>query len=115
MTPTERGAKFGWQRFDDAVKAWADEAPWIEVGLIQGGELLERLAKDEHRGRRWFWFGQPEPSTSTGAAGSAAWRSRKLERGKSNPTWATVKAIAAALDLSMGKLATLIDRKTPRR
>ena len=34
-----------------------------------------------------------------------------IERGRSNPTWATVKAIAKALDVSMGKLATLVDRR----
>src|SRR3954468_18726133 len=28
-----------------------------------------------------------------------------IERGRSNPTWATVKAIAGALDVSMGKLS----------
>lgn len=36
-----------------------------------------------------------------------------IERGHSNPTWATVKAIAAALDSSMAdlaKLATKLDR-----
>jgi transcriptional regulator with XRE-family HTH domain len=30
-----------------------------------------------------------------------------IERGHSNPTWATVKAISAALDLSMVELAEL--------
>jgi len=58
--PDGARGKFGWQRFDDAVEDWAKEAPWVEVHLIQGGQLLERLAKDEHRGRQWFWFGQPE-------------------------------------------------------
>lgn len=33
-----------------------------------------------------------------------------IERGKSNPTWATVKRIARALDVSMGKLAALIEK-----
>jgi hypothetical protein len=58
--PDGARGKFGWQRYDDAVKGWAKEAPWIEVHLIQGGQLLERLAENEHRGRQWFWFGQPE-------------------------------------------------------
>jgi hypothetical protein len=49
---------FGWQRFDDARADWAEAAPHIEVGLIQGGQLLERLARAEHRGRDWFWFGK---------------------------------------------------------
>jgi transcriptional regulator with XRE-family HTH domain len=32
-----------------------------------------------------------------------------IERGHSNPTWATVKAVAQTLDISMGELATLVD------
>ena len=34
-----------------------------------------------------------------------------IERGKSNPTWATVRAIADALEVSMGKLVSLVDRQ----
>lgn len=49
---------FGWQRFDDARADWAKAAPQIEVSLVQGGQLLERLAHAEHRGRDWFWFGK---------------------------------------------------------
>lgn len=33
-----------------------------------------------------------------------------IERGHSNPTWATVKAVAAALDASMVELAKLATR-----
>ena len=33
-----------------------------------------------------------------------------IERGLSNPTWGTVKSIAAALDVSMGKLGSLVDK-----
>jgi transcriptional regulator with XRE-family HTH domain len=33
-----------------------------------------------------------------------------IERGKSNPTWATVRRIAAALGVSMSKLAQLAER-----
>lgn len=33
-----------------------------------------------------------------------------LERGQTNPTWATVKAIAGALDVSMGELASRADK-----
>ena len=34
-----------------------------------------------------------------------------IERGRSNPTWATVRAIADALEVSMGKLVSLVDRQ----
>lgn len=33
-----------------------------------------------------------------------------IERGRSNPTWATIKGIAAALGVSMGQLAAHVDR-----
>jgi len=33
-----------------------------------------------------------------------------IERGHSNPTWATVKAIAAALNTSMVELTKVVDR-----
>jgi len=33
-----------------------------------------------------------------------------IERGLSNPTWATVKSIAAALDVSIGELAKLSEK-----
>ena len=33
-----------------------------------------------------------------------------IERGLSNPTWATVKGIAAALDVSMAQIAAAADR-----
>jgi transcriptional regulator with XRE-family HTH domain len=33
-----------------------------------------------------------------------------IERGHANPTWGTVKRIAAALDSSMGELGSLADR-----
>jgi transcriptional regulator with XRE-family HTH domain len=33
-----------------------------------------------------------------------------IERGHSNPTWATVKAVASALDESMAELTTLAGR-----
>lgn len=33
-----------------------------------------------------------------------------IERGQSNPAWGTVKAIAKALEVSMGELAKLTDR-----
>lgn len=33
-----------------------------------------------------------------------------VERGRSNPSWGTVRAIAAGLDVSMGDLAKLADK-----
>jgi transcriptional regulator with XRE-family HTH domain len=33
-----------------------------------------------------------------------------IERGHANPTWSTLKGIAAALGVSMGELARLADR-----
>lgn len=33
-----------------------------------------------------------------------------IERGQSNPAWGTVKAIAAALDVTMGELGKLADK-----
>ena len=32
-----------------------------------------------------------------------------IERGHSNPTWATVKAVARTLGVAMGELATRVD------
>lgn len=32
-----------------------------------------------------------------------------IERGQANPTWSTVKGIAAALSVSMGELGKLVD------
>jgi len=36
-----------------------------------------------------------------------------IERGRANPTWDTVKKIAAALNSSMGELGKLTDRLEP--
>lgn len=33
-----------------------------------------------------------------------------LERGRSNPTWATVRGIANALNVSLGEVASLADK-----
>jgi transcriptional regulator with XRE-family HTH domain len=41
------------------------------------------------------------------AAGVTVGHLSMVERGHSNPTWATVKSIAAALDTSMADLAKL--------
>jgi hypothetical protein len=44
------------QRFEEAKTRWLDFAPDVEIGLLSGGQLLERLALEEHRGREWFFF-----------------------------------------------------------
>lgn len=44
------------------------------------------------------------------AAGVTVGHLSMIERGHSNPTWATVKAIAAALEGSMVELAKLANR-----
>ena len=38
-----------------------------------------------------------------------------IERGQANPTWDTLRKVAAALDSSMGKLGRLTDRLESRR
>jgi XRE family aerobic/anaerobic benzoate catabolism transcriptional regulator len=43
------------------------------------------------------------------AAGVTVGHLSMIERGHSNPTWATVKAIAVALDVSMVELSKLAD------
>ena len=47
------------------------------------------------------------------AAGVTVGHLSMIERGHSNPTWATVKTIAAALDASMIELAKLTDKFEP--
>jgi hypothetical protein len=44
------------QRLDDAIVRWKERAPQITVAIQHGGELLERLLREEHRGREWFFF-----------------------------------------------------------
>lgn len=47
------------------------------------------------------------------AAGITVGHLSTIERGHSNPTWATVKAISAALDVSMVELAKLAVKFDP--
>jgi len=44
------------------------------------------------------------------AAGVTVGHLSTIERGHSNPTWATVKSVVAALDASMVELAKLTDK-----
>ena len=46
------------------------------------------------------------------AAGIAVNSLRRIEYGESNPTWSTVRALAAALDISLAELGRQIDTRT---
>jgi transcriptional regulator with XRE-family HTH domain len=64
------------------------------------------------------WGGSSAPSAKRGLsqedlaheAGITISTLSLLERGRSNPTWATVKAIAAGLGVSMNELVKLTER-----
>jgi hypothetical protein len=48
------------QKYEDKVKSWQENisgADKIEFDLVQESNLLDELAKPEHNGRRWFWWG----------------------------------------------------------
>jgi hypothetical protein len=50
------------QKYDDKIKSWKESiagAKRIKFELIQGSDILDRLAQPEHRGREWFWWGAP--------------------------------------------------------
>jgi hypothetical protein len=54
-------------RWDDAVAGWRTDIPGasnISFAVIRGGDVLNDLAKEEHAGRRMFWFGELELSDS---------------------------------------------------
>jgi hypothetical protein len=57
-----RARKSQRDKYDDKVAAWKKSitgADKITFVLVQESDLLERLAKPEHRGRRWFWWDDP--------------------------------------------------------
>lgn len=57
-----RARKSQRDKYDDKVAAWKrsiEGAGEINFVLIQESDLLERLARPAHRGRRWFWWGDP--------------------------------------------------------
>ncbi|HWL48529.1 MAG TPA: hypothetical protein VNT92_01500 [Acidimicrobiia bacterium] len=56
--PSRARGKQARQRFDEAKVRWREFAPGVEVDLLSGGQLLERLALEEHRGREFFFFGE---------------------------------------------------------
>lgn len=48
------------EKYDDKIATWQKTIPGankIEFELVQESDLLAELAKPEHRGRRWFWWG----------------------------------------------------------
>lgn len=46
------------------------------------------------------------------AAGIAVNSLRRIEYGQSNPTWTTVRTVAAALDISLAELGRQIDTRS---
>ncbi|MET8941824.1 hypothetical protein ABZX28_33085 [Streptomyces rubiginosohelvolus] len=48
------------EKYTDKVTTWQQTIPGadrIEFDLVQESDLLDILAKPEHNGRRWFWWG----------------------------------------------------------
>lgn len=56
--PSEGTGKQARQRFEEAKERWSEFAPGVEIGLLSGGQILERLAREENRGREWFFFNE---------------------------------------------------------
>jgi hypothetical protein len=50
------------KKYEDKVATWKSEirgADKIDFVLIQGSDLLDRLALPKHAGRVWFWWNEP--------------------------------------------------------
>ncbi len=48
------------QKYEDKVATWQRDIPGVDkikFDLVQESDLLAELAKPEHKGRRWFWWG----------------------------------------------------------
>ena len=56
--PSRARGKQARERFDEAKTLWKANWPSVEIALLSAGQLLERLAREEHRGREWFFFGE---------------------------------------------------------
>lgn len=55
------------QKYEAKVAAWKRSiasADRIDFELVQESDLLDRLSLPEHRGRAWFWWADPQLSTS---------------------------------------------------
>ena len=48
--PSGARGKQARQRYEEALTRWREFAPEVEVDLLSGGELLERLDEERHRG-----------------------------------------------------------------
>lgn len=51
--------KSAWQKFEDRKRSWKERIPGAEcvrIDLWQAGDLLQRLALPQHRGRAWFFW-----------------------------------------------------------
>ena len=51
-------------KYEDKVAKWRTNIPGgnaIDFDLVQESDLLDELAKPQHNGRRWFWWGGPRP------------------------------------------------------
>ncbi len=56
--PSRSRGKQARERFEEAEAKWSTEWPHVAINLVTAGELLGRLAREEHRGREWFFFGE---------------------------------------------------------
>ncbi|HET9198974.1 MAG TPA: hypothetical protein VFN92_12070 [Solirubrobacterales bacterium] len=56
--PSRARGKQARERFEKAKERWRDLAPNVEVNLLSGGQILERLTREEHQGRDWFFFNE---------------------------------------------------------
>jgi hypothetical protein len=48
------------EKYRDKIATWQKTIPGadkFEFDLVQESDLLDELAKPEHNGRRWFWWG----------------------------------------------------------
>jgi hypothetical protein len=62
-TPPSRGGgrrRSARQRWEESVARWRDDLPGADrlrrIELVDGPQILERLTRDEHRGRLFFFF-----------------------------------------------------------
>ena len=79
-TGTAKGKrKSARQKYEDKVETWKQTiagAGKIEFVLMQGSDLLTRLALPKHAGRAWFWWNEPY-------SGRTGWPTSNASR----PTW----------------------------
>jgi hypothetical protein len=58
--PRTPGRSHMMERWDERIEKWNDLAGEREIEFIYWGqsEILDRLSREEHRGRLWYWFNQ---------------------------------------------------------